>query len=140
MAHTRRLHEGIDSRTELDNREICVASETQPTLDKLLYEEDQLFGANYNAYSTKWTGASQATPETGSAAADKAVRWAIASAEQSQVLTALTLPWEGPSGTAYAKWLAHPMVYEIKTIKESHIVLHYPMWETLACPKQAKTK
>ena len=44
-----------------------------------MYEEDEVFGANYNAYSTRWTGASQAAPEAGSAAADKAVRWAMAS-------------------------------------------------------------
>lgn len=105
-----------------------------------IYEEDQLFGANYNAYNTKWTGASQATPGTGSAATNKAVRWAIASAEQSQepVLTALTLPWEGHAGRAYANWLT--MVHEIKTIKKSHIVLNYPMQEAIAHPKQARTK
>ena len=65
-----------------------------------MYEEDEVFGANYNAYSTRWTGASQAGPEAGSAAVDKAVRWAIASAEENKkpVLIALTLPWEGNTG------------------------------------------
>lgn len=28
-----------------------------------MHEEDGIFGANHNAYSTRWTGASQATPE-----------------------------------------------------------------------------
>ena len=47
-------------------------------------EEDQLFGANFDAYSSRWTGATQATPETDAAATNKAVRWAIASAEQNE--------------------------------------------------------
>ena len=107
-----------------------------------MYEEDEVFGANYNAYSTRWKGASQATPEAGSAAADKAVRWAIASAEESQepVLTALTLPWEGNTGTAYAKWLLHPMVQEIKTVKRTHIELGHPLKGVEAKPKRNKTK
>ena len=28
-----------------------------------LYKEDQLFGANHNAFSARWTGASQCNPE-----------------------------------------------------------------------------
>ena len=107
-----------------------------------MYEEDGVFGANYDAYSTKWKGASQATPEAGSAAADKAVRWAIASAEESQepVLTALTLPWEGNTGTAYAKWLLHPMVQEIKTVKRTHIELGHPLKGVEVKPQRNKTK
>ena len=97
------------------------------------YQEDQLFGANHNAYSTNWTGASQATPETGSAAADKAVRWAIASAQQSQEpgLTALTLPLQGPTGTAYAKRLAHPWCMRSKASRR------YILCCTTLCKRQS---
>lgn len=107
-----------------------------------MYEEDEVFGANNNAYSTRWKGASQATPEAGPAAADKAVRWAIASAEESQepVLTALTLPWEGNTGTAYVKWLLHPMVQEVKTVKRTNIELRHPLKGVEAKPKRNKTK
>lgn len=98
-----------------------------------LQEEDQLFGANYDTYSTKWTGASQARPEYESAAMDKAVRWAIASCEDTAepVLTVFVLPWQTQKSTAYAKWLCHPSVQEIKTVKRGNIALVHPLhWST----------
>ena len=93
-----------------------------------LQEEDQLFGANYNAYSTKWTGGPQARPEYESAAMDKAVRWAKASCEDTAepVLTVSVLLWQAQKGTAYAKWLCHPSVQEIKTVQKGNIGLVHP--------------
>ena len=44
------------------------------------HEEDGLFGANHGAYSSLWTGLSQAFPGTEDEACEKAIRWAIASA------------------------------------------------------------
>lgn len=47
-----------------------------------MYQQDRVFGANINAHSTRWEGASQATqayPENGLGAIKKAVRCAILS-------------------------------------------------------------
>ena len=44
--------------------------------------EDALFGANFDAYSVKWTSASQVNPEYEAVAMEKAMRWAILSAEE----------------------------------------------------------
>ena len=96
------------------------------------FEENQLFGADHNAYSTKWTGSSQARPEWNDAKTDKAVRWAIASTDTSEtVLTAFVLPWHTNKGAAYTKWLCHPAVQEIKTISRRYIKLEQPLhWST----------
>ena len=48
-----------------------------------LHEQDRVFGANADAYSTKWEGASEANPPHDAEAMEKAVRWAIFSAEKS---------------------------------------------------------
>ena len=63
-------------------------------------QEDQAFGANFDAFSMPWLGASQATPEY-EAGMDKAVRWAIMSAASTEEgsLTTFILP-EWPR-TAY---------------------------------------
>lgn len=62
-------------------------------------------------------GASQARPEVDPAAIDKALRWAIASSEETSepVLTAFVLPWYTGKDNAYVKWLCHTTVQEIKT-------------------------
>ena len=75
-----------------------------------MYEQDRVFGANFNAFSSKWTGASQAKPEFEPEAMEKALRWAILSAEQSDSasLTAFIMP-DTPS-TGFYKWLQHPTV------------------------------
>ena len=56
---------------------------------------------------------------------DKAMRWAIASCEDTAepVLTVFVLPWQAQKSTAYARWLCHPSVQEIKTIKRGNIFL-----------------
>jgi len=38
-----------------------------------MYAEDALFGANFDAYSVKWTGASQVNPEYEAVAMEKAM-------------------------------------------------------------------
>lgn len=48
-----------------------------------LYEQDRVLGANIDAYKTAWEGACQANPPHDAKAMEKAVRWAICSAEQS---------------------------------------------------------
>ena len=78
-----------------------------------LHDQDKVFGANADAYSTKWEGASEAM--------EKAVRWAIFSAEKSTspTLTAFMLPKTGLN--AYQKWLTHPMIRQLGCIEREHI-------------------
>ena len=59
-----------------------------------LYKEDGVFGANHDAFSCAWVGASQCNPEYEHEDMDKAVRWALASAAQTETaaLTAFVLP------------------------------------------------
>ena len=87
MEHTGQIHGSNLKRTEIDDRKFASPLNFSPYFASYynMYEEDQLFGANYDAYSTRWTGgASQATRETGPSASENAVRWAIASAENIQ--------------------------------------------------------
>ena len=69
----------------------------------------------------KWEGASEANPPHGAKAMEKAVRWAILSAEKSMspTLTAFTLPKTGAN--AYQKRLTHPMVRELGCIEREHM-------------------
>jgi hypothetical protein len=69
---------------------------------------DRTFGALYDAYSTAWTGSSQANPEYEHADMDKAVRWAVHSAKQSSTPTLCTLilpHWGDKGNTAYLKYI-----------------------------------
>ena len=64
---------------------------------------------------------------------DKAVRWAIASCEDTAepLLTVFVLPCQAQKSTAYARWLCHPSVQEIKTVKRENIALVHPQyWST----------
>ena len=85
-----------------------------------LYPQDQVFGANTNAFCCAWNGASQANPEYEHNDMDKAVRWAIASAQKSDeaTLTAFVLPWWEDS--AYFKWMGNPFVYSLIRINKKH--------------------
>jgi len=96
-----------------------------------LHEQDRVFGANTDAYSTKWEGASEANPPHDAKAMEKAVRWAIFSAEKSMspTLTAFMLPKTGAN--AYQKWLTHPMIRELGCIEREHISFKAPdHWKT----------
>ena len=84
-----------------------------------MFAEDALFGANLDAYSVKWTGASQVNPEYEAVAMAKAMRWAILSAEEAAepVLTAFVIPWWDDKGSSYSRWLSHQTVQAIATIE-----------------------
>ncbi|DBB13160.1 TPA: hypothetical protein ACH3X3_004914 [Trebouxia sp. C0006] len=86
-----------------------------------MYAEDALFGANFDAYSVKWTGASQVNPAYKAVAMEKAMRWAFLSAEEATepVLTNVVLPWWDDKGSSYARWLSHQTVQAIATIHRS---------------------
>ena len=92
------------------------------------FQEDAIFGALYNAFSCRWTGSSQAHPEYTPKAMQKAVRWAIGSATDSQTpcLTAFTLPFDDKSGTSYQQWLGHPLVHQIARIPKRALELKTP--------------
>ena len=85
-----------------------------------MHDQDRIFGANIDAFSRKWEGASQANPGHTPKLMEKAVRWAVLSAEQSKTacLTAFVLPAQAPSG--YYKWLAHPLVTMVCTVNKSN--------------------
>ena len=73
------------------------------------HERDQLFGAHWDAYKSKWTGPSVASPAHENAAMAKAMAWAVRSAQATAAptLTILLLPaLEGKdsSHAAYNKW------------------------------------
>ena len=86
-----------------------------------LHDRDRVFGANTDAYSTKWEGASEANPPHEAGAMEKAIRWAIFSAETSTspTLTAFMLP--KTDANAYQKWLTHPIIRQLGCIEREHI-------------------
>jgi len=65
------------------------------------HQADAAFGAKYDAYSTIWTGSSQANPEYEHEDMDKAVRWAVHCALQASLptLTTFVLPHWGENVT-----------------------------------------
>ena len=60
-----------------------------------MYAEDAMFGANFNMYSVKWTGASQVNPEYEAVVIEKAMTWAMLSAKEAAetVLTTFVPAW-----------------------------------------------
>jgi ribonuclease HI len=92
------LHSLIGSATERFASPLNVSMTTSRYWS--LHKKDTLFGANWNAYSIKWTGASVAVPEhTDSRASTQAVEWALqsAAAAKTPTLTLLVLPGYGKS-------------------------------------------
>jgi ribonuclease HI len=72
------------------------------------HERDQVFGAQWNAYSCQWIGVSQCNPEYEDDDMDKAIRWAIHSAQNTTepTMAVCVLPhWGTCSHTAYLRWL-----------------------------------
>ena len=64
---------------------------------------------------------------------EKALRWAIFSAQDSRepTLTAMVLPNMNNNGTSYSKWLRHPSVQEVATIKRNRFKFKDAMhWAT----------
>ncbi len=59
-----------------------------------MHADNVLFQANFDAYSVKWIGASQVNLEYEVVAMEKAMRWAVPSAEEATepVLTTFVLP------------------------------------------------
>ena len=85
-----------------------------------IFDQDRVFGANINAFSSQWTGASQANPDHEPQCMEKAVRWAILSAEQASEasLTVFVMPKQASSG--YYKSLAHPTIRHLCNINKEN--------------------
>ena len=122
------------SRTALGSHARASLLDFRPGMqpDYSLHDRDKIFGANTDAYSTKWQGMSQAYLPWTSNDMDKAMKWAILSAEQNTeaTLTLLILPEDKRS--SYCKWALHPWVTPLMQIQRQHVhfkVSHY--WETV---------
>ena len=79
-----------------------------------MYERDSVFDAYWDAFSTRWTGFSEANPEYEDECMYKAAKWAVDSALHTDTPTAtlMCLPdWTQTSNTSYTKLIhAHPEV------------------------------
>ena len=93
----------------------------------------KVFGATHDAYSTHWEGPSHASPEYTAIEMQKAVRWAIASAEKAETpsLTVFVLPYYERANSAYQQYLGHSLVYQVAKIPKQAIRLQTPAaWST----------
>ena len=105
-----------------------------------VFPEDQLFGAELDAYSRVWTGASHAHPAHNHPDMHKAVRWAIASAEACDIhnipsCTIFTLPQV--AGSPYNAHMSHPCVYKLDSIPKRMFQWWDPrFWATAGTPQK----
>ena len=107
------------------------------------HPEDQLFGANHDAYSTIWTGCSQAHPGMDPGEVEKSVRWAIHSAlacPDTPTCTILVIPYR--PNLPHAKYMAHPSIKLLSVIEEKgeseHCKLQHPdSWRGRPSDQQA---
>ena len=92
------------------------------------FPEDRAFGATHDAYSCKWLGTSHAHPEHTSEDMQKAIRWALASAEQKDLpsLTVFTLPFSERCTASCQQFPDNPMIHNIATIPRRAIQLQMP--------------
>ena len=81
------------------------------------FAADAAFGAKHDFYSTAWRGCSQADPVSDDGTMDMTVRWAMAlpSTTQAPVMTLVHVAWR--AGSAYTKWLGHPLVHVLLRVK-----------------------
>ena len=81
------------------------------------FAADAAFGAEHDCYSIAWHGCSQANPVSDDGIMDTTVRWAMASAltTQASVMTLVHVAWR--AGSAYTKWLGHPLVHVLLRVK-----------------------
>ena len=105
------LHIGLQLQIELFSSPLMFGSGTRSYYSSCT--ADAAFGANLDCYARVWGGFSYCSPEEDDKDMDKAVRWAIASAQilQQPSLTAF-IPPAKPS-TAYRRWLDHPLLHTL---------------------------
>ena len=123
----RTIIEGLSAYSASQERFACPLN-FNSSLEKYYspFPEDCVFGACTNAYSCKWTGASQAHPEHNPQDMQKAVKWAIGSSIQASKpsLTTFLLPFDEMTGSAYQQWLGHHSVQQVARIPRTAIRLH----------------
>ena len=95
------------------------------------FREDKGFGALHDVHSCKWVGASHAHRENTARDMQKAVRtvrWALASAEQSDMpsLTVFTLPFFERPNAAYQQFLEYPMTHVVAKLPRQAIQMQRP--------------
>ena len=109
------LVEAVQAATGASTDLFASPLDVHPCMRAYMSEEarDQLFGAGLDAYSRRWVGACFAHPPEAPAELERAVRWALSCAKETDrhthVLTVLLLP-RGTGAEAYQRWLAYPEV------------------------------
>ena len=108
----------------LTTERIATPLDHDPQIPRYLssQQEDKVFGANLDGFSTVWEGASHCQPELEHYEMKKAVRWAICSASDtdSPCLTSFALPSYTNSQSAYHKYLSHPLVHLVTKIPKAN--------------------
>ena len=94
------------------------------------FAADAAFGVEHDCHSTAWHGCSQANPVSDDDTMDMTVRWAMASAltTQNPVMTLVHVAWR--AGSAYTKWLGHPLVHVLLRVKARR----NPRWHATKVP------
>ena len=105
------LHIGLQLQIELFSSPLTFGFGTRSYYSSCT--ADAAFGANLDCYARVWGGFSYCSLGEDDKDMDKAVRWAIASAQilQQPSLTAFILPAK-PS-TAYTRWLDHSLLHTL---------------------------
>jgi hypothetical protein len=85
-------------------------------------EADRVFGANHEAFSETYEGASICNPHYDHNEMEKAVRWAIRISSDSEIpcLTTFILPWYHNDKSTYLKYMAHPLVHSVAIIPKGN--------------------
>ena len=101
------------------------------------FKQDQLFGANHDAYSAAWTGLSYAHPGSDDKACEKALRWAIASADAADPSTpvCVVIPLPFIKGRPHMKHLQYARIQTLGSIPASpsdsrHQMKHADHWKS----------
>lgn len=105
--------------SELTCNPLTVASAYSIAFSDL--PEDSFFGFRHDRYSVPWIGLNVACPPHTHSELDKAMRWAIGSAQRADAhgcpsATYMLLPNWPRSGSSFHTWMAHPKVTVIATL------------------------
>jgi ribonuclease HI len=105
--------------TELTCTPLTVVAAGNPAYTD--FREDSLLGFATCKYSNPWLGMGVACPHHSHPELDKAMRWAIGSAQKAAAFglasaTYMFVPDWRRSGSAFHNWLAHPCVQHIVTL------------------------
>ena len=95
------LEQGLNIHTERFASPLIYTPHLQAYFSR--YSDDKLFGANLDAFSCKWAGASQASPKYEAGDMNMAVKWAIDSAIQpSRTGACINIGWSACTTIMFA--------------------------------------